>query len=315
MSKVGGGRNFGWGKQMAWAGKQAVKSAFGSGHFGTVASHAARWRKFCEWAREQGIRDARDLSTADLERFAQGLAQQCGKEFSVGYAKNQLTTVNVVMESLRGDRSLWLKPGDYLGNRSGVRTRAPGAIHRDRVRLVANNLIDQGKERVAAAGLLCRELGLRRKEASLLDLRLAKHQAETLGRVNITAGTKGGRGRFVDRWVPVSDHAKHAIDFAEKAAGGGSTLIPAGQSLAQWLTKVSKEWSSAAARVELGTLRDLRAAYACERYAQIARAPAPVIAGSRLVDKDIDQSARQVLSQELGHNRTDVVAAYVGSSR
>ena len=28
MSKVGGGRNFGWGKQMAWAGKQAVKSAF-----------------------------------------------------------------------------------------------------------------------------------------------------------------------------------------------------------------------------------------------------------------------------------------------
>tara|TARA_R110002049_G_scaffold20717_6_gene75924 strand:- start:4524 stop:5471 length:948 start_codon:yes stop_codon:yes gene_type:complete len=315
MSKVGGGRNFGWGKQMAWAGKQAVKSAFGSGHFGTVASHAARWRKFCEWAREQGIRDARDLSTAELERFANGLAQQCGKEISVGYAKNQLTTVNVVMESLRGDRSLWLKPGDYLGNRSGVRTRAPGAINRDRVGTVANKLIDQGKERVAAAGLLCRELGLRRKEASLLDLRLAKHQAETLGRVNITAGTKGGRGRYVDRWVPVSENSKLAINFATKAAGGGLTLIPAGQSLAQWLTKVSKEWSSAAASVDLGTLRDLRAAYACDRYAQITGTAAPVVAGSRLADKDIDQSARQVLSQELGHNRVDVVAAYVGSSR
>jgi hypothetical protein len=255
------------------------------------------------------------LSTAELERFANGLAQQCGKEFSVGYAKNQLTTVNVVMESLRGDRSLWLKPGHYLGNRSAVRTRAPGAISRDRVRVVANKLIGQGKERVAAAGLLCRELGLRRKEASLLDLRLAKHQAETLGRVNITAGTKGGRGRYVDRWVPVSEHTIRAIDLASKAAGGGSTLIPAGQSLAQWLTKVSKEWSNAAASVDLGTLRDLRAAYACDRYAEITMAPAPVVAGTRVADKDVDGLARQVLSQELGHNRTDVVAAYVGSSR
>jgi hypothetical protein len=315
MSKVGGGRNFGWGKQMAWAGKQAARAAFGSGHFGTVASHTARWRKFCAWARDQGIRDARDLSTAELSRFAVGLAQQCGEGLSIGYAKNQLTSVNVVLESLRGDRSLWLKPGDYLGNRTSVRTQAPGAINRERVGAAARQLAGQGKGRVAAAALLCRELGLRRKEASLLDLRLAKHQAETLGRVNITAGTKGGRGRFVDRWVPVSAYAKGAIDLAHEAAAGQPTLIPTGQSLAQWLTRVSKEWTRAAASADLGTLRDLRAAYACDRYAQIAHAAAPVVAGKRVAEKSIDHSARKVLSQELGHNRLDVVAAYVGSSK
>jgi len=35
MRKVGGGRNFGWGKQMEWAGKQALRAAFGGGHYGT----------------------------------------------------------------------------------------------------------------------------------------------------------------------------------------------------------------------------------------------------------------------------------------
>ena len=102
MRKVGGGRNFGWGKQMEWAGKQALRAAFGGGHYGTVASHTARWRKFCEWSREQGVRDARDVSGSELAQFAEHLSQQTGRGMSNGYAKNQLTSVNVALESLRG---------------------------------------------------------------------------------------------------------------------------------------------------------------------------------------------------------------------
>lgn len=37
MRKVGGHRNFGYGKQMAWAGKQALKDRHGDGHYGTAA--------------------------------------------------------------------------------------------------------------------------------------------------------------------------------------------------------------------------------------------------------------------------------------
>lgn len=87
MRKVGGGRNFGWGKQMEWAGKQEVRAAFGRGHYGTVASHAARRHKFCQWAREQGVRDARDVSCSALAQLAEYLSQQTANGMSNGYAK------------------------------------------------------------------------------------------------------------------------------------------------------------------------------------------------------------------------------------
>lgn len=315
MRKVGGGRNFGWGKQMEWAGKQALRTAFSGGHYGTVASHAARWRKFCQWAREQGVRDVRQISRSDLAQFAELLVRQTASGMSVGYAKNQLTSVNVALESLRGDRALWVKPGDVLGRRSGVRTRAPAGLDRGQLKPAVDTLIRSGKPRVAAVALLCRELGLRRKEACLLDLRLARYQAGCLGRVNITAGTKGGRGRTVDRWVPAGDHAARAVEAAMQAAGNANRLVPGDQTLAQWLSSVSQQWSTVVRPLGLGSLRDLRSAYACDRYAELAGAPAPVIAGERLADKDDDKAARRVLSQELGHNRVDVVAAYVGSAR
>jgi hypothetical protein len=146
---------------------------------------------------------------------------------SNGYAKNQLTSVNVALESLRGDRALWVRPSDYIGQRSSVRTDAPVGLDRDRLQPVIDHLVAQGKERVVAVAMLCREFGLRRKEACLLDLRLANHQAGQLGRINVVAGTKGGRGRSVDRWVPATDAGRHAIEFAESAAEGNANLVPA----------------------------------------------------------------------------------------
>jgi hypothetical protein len=59
----------------------------------------------------------------------------------------------------------------------------------------------------------------------------------------------------------------------------------------------------------------MRAAYACERYQQLTGVAAPIIAGERMVDKEDDKSARQVLAHELGHGRVDVISSYIGSSR
>ncbi len=315
MHKVGGRRNFGWGKRMDWAGKQALRAAFGGGHHGTVSSHAARWRKFCVWLKDRGIRDARQITRTELAQFTDHLAQQTKASLSVAYAKNIVTSVNVALESLRGDRAIWIKPGAVLGKRSSVRTSPPGGLDRRPVQEAVAQLIANDRARVAATALLCRELGLRRREAALLDLNLARDQASQLGRVNIIAGTKGGRGRSVDRWVPIPDPAKAAIDLAVKAAGEGSKLIPDHLSLAQWLSYVSKAWRAVANPLVLGTLRDLRAAYACDRYRQLTHAPAPAVAGVRTADKTLDRAARKTLSQELGHERIDVLAAYVGSSK
>ncbi|MGI9293497.1 MAG: integrase domain-containing protein [Pseudomonadales bacterium] len=315
MSKVGGGRNFGWGKKMEWAGMQALREAFGEGRYATVAGHAARWRRFCHWARESGIRDVRQVRRSDLAQFAEAMGRQVKDGMSTAYAKNLVTSANVVFESMRRDRVIWVKPGDFVRQRTLVRQTVPPGINRAVVNEAVSKLVESGKTRVAQLAILCREFGLRRKEASLLDLRLARAQATSRGQINVIAGTKGGRGRSVDRWVPVSESGLRVVDSALQVAGSSGRLIPTNLSFAQWGSKVSHEWAAAAKLLGLGPIRDLRAAYACERYEQITGRAPPVVAGQRLIPKNADIQARRVLSEELGHNRIDVVAAYIGSGR
>ncbi|MFQ5937606.1 MAG: integrase domain-containing protein [Acidiferrobacterales bacterium] len=316
MTKIGGDRNFGWGKQMAWAGKQALRDRFGPGHYGTVASHADRWRSFCGWAREQGIRDARAIDQSLLLSYGHHLAQQVGAETkSVSYAQNQLTSVNVTLEALRGDKQLQVSPAEMVGRRTGVRTAPPAGLDRHLFSKAVQQLHDRGRLRTASVVELCRELGLRRREAALMDLQEAVRQARTLGRVNVTRGTKGGRGRSVDRWVPVSDSAVAALHRALNASSDSRNLVPKGVTLKEWLPRLSREWGHVSKLSGLGTIRDLRAAFACERYQEMTGCPAPAVAASRSADKDDDLCARQAIAHELGHGRVDVIAAYVGSSK
>ena len=81
---------------------------------------------------------------------------------------------------------------------------------------------------------VARALGLRLKEASLLNARVALGQVKKHGAVNITAGTKGGRGHRVDRWVPVSGAAIGCLVRAAKAQGKGRNLIPPNLTWKQW---------------------------------------------------------------------------------
>ena len=40
------GRNFGYGRQLSYAGPQALHELFGGGHYGTVKAHSDRWQAF-----------------------------------------------------------------------------------------------------------------------------------------------------------------------------------------------------------------------------------------------------------------------------
>jgi hypothetical protein len=39
-------RNFGYGRQLSYAGRQALNDMFGGGHYGTVKAHSDRWQAF-----------------------------------------------------------------------------------------------------------------------------------------------------------------------------------------------------------------------------------------------------------------------------
>jgi site-specific recombinase XerC len=317
MNKVGGRRNFGYGKKMEWAGKQAIRNRYGGGHYATVAAHAGRWRQFTAWCRDaRGIRDARAVDREALEAYGRAIADKVtANGMSVAYAQNLLSTVNVVLESLRGDRLVRLAPAHVVGQRTHLRTEPPAGLDRSAVRQCAAQLRSDGRERVAAVVELARGLGLRLQEASMLDARAALRQAKQQDAVNITAGTKGGRGHRVNRWVPVSAATVGALERAAAIQGSGRNIIPAELSWRQWNTRVHHVWAAVRQNYGLGKLHDLRAAYACERYRALTGSSAPAVAGRRHADRNADRAAREIIAQELGHARCDVVATYIGSAR
>jgi hypothetical protein len=66
-------RNFGYGRQLSYAGPQALKNMFGGGHYGTVKAHCDRWQAFVKWCRSEqgpGINDARHIDRKVLADYA-----------------------------------------------------------------------------------------------------------------------------------------------------------------------------------------------------------------------------------------------------
>jgi hypothetical protein len=317
MGKVGGNRNFGFGKQMAWAGAQALRDRYGDGHYATVAAHTERWGQFATWAKAmEGIRDARDVTVETVIAYGEKLAGQVRQgTLADSYAQNLLSTVNVVLEALRGDRVIRISPAGLVGERSHVRERTPLGLDRMAVQQCAQSLRAAGHDRIAAVVELARDLGLREREASMLDARAALREATTQGLVNVTAGTKGGRGHQVDRWVPVSERAMGSLRRAATGQGTSRNLIPEDKTWRQWNDHLHHVWSEIRETHGLGKLHDLRAAYACERYIALTGRPAAVIAGKCLVEAGRDRKARETIARELGHSRIDVVSAYIGGAR
>ncbi len=316
MKKAGGHRNFGYGKQMAWAGKQALRDKYGNGHYGTVTGHAERWRRFVTWCRdERNIRDARLIDKEVVQDYGRSLEDKVDAGMSPAYAQNLLSSVNVVMQAMRSDRQIRVAPVEFVGQRSRTRTKPPAGLDQKVVRQCADQLRQNGHDRVAATIEVARALGLRLKEASLLNARVALGQVKKHGAVNITAGTKGGRGHRVDRWVPVSGSAIGGLIRAAKAQGSGRNLIPSHLTWKQWYSHIHHVWASVRDDYGLKKIHDLRAAYACDRFRQLTGSAAPVIAGRVCVDRSIDRAARQTIAQELGHARIEVVATYIGGAR
>jgi hypothetical protein len=119
----------------------------------------------------------------------------------------------------------------------------------------------------------------------------------------------------VDRGVPVTKITIGCLVRAAKAQGTGRNLIPTELSWRQWNTRVHHVWAAVRDDFSLKKLHDLRAAYACERYRNITGSVAPVVVGRQTADRSTDRAARQTIAQELGHARSDVVAAYIGGAR
>ena len=253
-----------------------------------------------------------------LQDYAAYLHQQIQQgELCIATAQNRLSSVNRTLAALRGDQDVRIaSPSQALGQqRSSVRTRAPDGQGHQQVRRVIEALGEQQHERVAAIVLLARTTGMRLREAILADLPRLQREADHLGRINIQDGTKGGRsGASAQRWVVANEAVKAALQLARDASPTGSrNLLSRDESYAAFLQQTVRPARETLHEHGLKGFHELRAAYACERYEQLTGHAAPINGGHGYrIDRAIDQQARQQISLELGHNRVDVVSAYIG---
>jgi hypothetical protein len=189
-----------------------------------------------------------------------------------------------------------------------VREEAPAALDRETYARALDAVRAEVGDRAAAVVELARELGLRSKEASLIDAKAALREASERGAITITLGTKGGR----EREVPVvSERQLEALRHAAEAQGRDHSLIPSEMSWKEWREGTLRDAREVVQEHTGGGLHDLRAAYACERYEALTGWAAPV-AGGEIADRDADREARLTIAEELGHGRIDVVSEYVG---
>lgn len=319
MSKFVTQRNFGFGKQMDWAGHQALKDLYGRGHFGTVASHAQRWRQFCHWARSNhDINDACAIDQPLLEHYAADLAERVEDEtLSVSYAQNLIVSANIAMEALRQDKEIRIEsPAGWVGKRRTVRTSVPdGMDWADIDRLVAR-LRQKSLHRASVIVLLCRSFGVRLREAILTNLADWQRQSRERGQIDVREGTKGGRGKEVERWVPVSERGRIALREATHVRNqlGWHNLLRPDETFDD-LVNDGEVHRARKVLHEFGIkgYHELRAAWACERYEEISGTTAPILRAGTSHGQESDDQFRLTLARELGHDRIDVVAAYIGA--
>lgn len=299
-------RNFGLGsRDMSRAASTLLNQdrAAGQISFSTVASTLERFDKFKEFARENSVGRFERVDRELVQQYAQTLKQS---NYSASYQQNLLSAVNSVMSRAHAHvNQRW----ESISSRDeGIQQRCFVRTEQTATREQSNTAIQNMTPRAAVVAELARELGLRSKEASLLNNHAALRQAESRGFVTIIDGTKGGRSRD----VPITDQRQvEALRNATTIQSTGRSIIPEGKNWNQFRNgELNKNRSSMQDNGVKG-YHDLRSAYAADRYEQLTGHSAPTN-GGQIADKNVDKSAREQISAELGHGRIDVVSEYIG---
>ena len=306
-------RNYNLGtRDMVSAGRIALDRAASRGElsFSTADTVADRWAQFAAYAKSTGVGRMERISPELATAYGQAVARRVERgELSPAYAQNLVSAVNTVLHQVRDDwRSISPTRDCAIPERCAIRDTPPVGIDREVTGRALDVLREAGYERAAAVAELARELGLRSKEAALLDASRALREAQQHGVITLSEGTKGGR----ERSVPMTDERQiEALSRAAAVQNGNRNLVPSEQTWAQFRGGELRDGRESLQEARISGYHDLRAAYACQRYEALTGLPGPVL-GGLIQDRQVDREAREQISAELGHGRIDVVAEYIG---
>lgn len=167
-------------------------------------------------------------------------------------------------------------------------------------------------ERLRCSVELQQAFGLRREECLKFQARyaLAGLTADAVQEIQLKpTWCKGGRARA----VPVTDEHQRAVLARATAFCESGSMIPKDLKYVDQL----RRYESAVEKAGMSKLHGLRHAYAQRRYQQLTGWPAPAAGGpvsAQLTQQQrvVDRAARLQVSAELGHNREEITAVYLG---
>ena len=295
-------RNYGLGsREMSKSGQFALNNAAKNGHlsYSSAATIGDRWSKFSDWAREQGIKKMEDLTADAVMDYAKTLG-----DLAPSTAQNYVSAVNTVMNLATGERWESVSPTKdcAIPQRSHARTTA--TPDQEKINSALSSVADS---RMQAVSGLMHALGLRSKEASLIDAQKAIKEATERRAVTISDGTKGGRKREV---AITHQGQLQALQRAAEVQGNHTSMIPADQSWAKGRDGDLRDFREPVQAHGVDRLHDLRAAYANQRFEELTGHASPLNGGHW--DRTLDREASERLAEELGHGRIEVLAAYIG---
>ena len=270
---------------------------------GSYATQRNRERILTQAANElhqMGYRgmQARSLKPKHIEALVKHWQE---KDLSIGTIKNRMAAlrwwaakVNKLNVIARSNEFYGIPDRRFVTNES----KAKG--------LTETQLSKIKDEHVRMSLELQRAFGLRREEA----MKFMPSYADQKDHVRLKASwTKGGKPRS----IPVrTDAQRDVLNRARELAGFGS-LIPPHRSYVQQL----RVYEGNTTRAGLSNMHGLRHAYAQERYEELTGWQCPATGGldsKQLTSeqREADHEVRMTISQELGHEREQVTAAYLG---
>jgi len=311
------GRNLGLGsRDLTRAGKTCAHQSGKA--FATRGTLAERWSVFGKWLEQTlGIKRIQDINRDHVIAYGLALKARVQRnKMKASTAQLYVSAVNSIMTSATQGEWQTVSPTQDCGiprrNYIPENSKAMPQSQHDQLQASVDD------ERVAALLNLQRTLGLRFKESALLDARKALRQAQRENRISVFSGTKGGKRRH----VPVSAEALVALEKAARLQDGPS-MIPNKLRYVDFRDHCYRQ-----VQQQQFQFHGQRHHYAQQRYETLTGVPAPINTSIAVSDwhsymatrlnidltaaEALDQRARSILSQELGHERLEVVRVYIG---
>lgn len=295
---------------------RALKQLYGQGQYKTRYSHLNRMGPTHAWLKEvKGIRNLKKVTIEIRIEHAELIAERVAeKEIKSNSAQNVISAFNLTTQAVRGNHDLDISPREYAGPRCQVRKDIPKGMDKMLVIAAADKMRENGYEIHGDLVEVMRDGGLRKREAAQQNYQRVIKTVTPDNLIRIMEGTKGGTGKYTERWVPVNDRTLNIISDLADLQGNHKSIIPLELNLYQFGNQLYAQWYRVRDQFDLGKLHDLRACAACDWFEEETGFLSPLFKQGR-PEKDIERMVRNLLSKRMGHNRPEISNSYIGGWR